>query len=396
MTRASYKFRLYPNAVQEAKFSLWLWRCRELYNACIEHRQQAWEKAREHISRIDQQNALPEIKADRPVFSEVYAQCLQDVCNRVDKAFRAFFRRVKTGQKPGFPRFRGRDRYDSFTYPQFLRGFMATDKRVLLPKIGHVRWVPWKPLNELGTVKTATVKREGKEWYVVLSCENPILSTALPADKAIGIDLGLTNLAALSDGRVLGNLVPLKRAEKRLRHAQRVLSRRKRGSGRRKREKAIVIQRHLHLARTRRAQLHEISTAVVREYRTICVEDLNVVGLSRAGGRNAQGNGLRRNIHHAAWGTFIEMLTYKAEWAGRQLVKVNPRGTSQECSGCGIEARKGLSVRTHRCPSCGLVLDRDHNAALNVLQRGLTVLACERGTGSPVDCETRGEPPMGR
>jgi len=396
MVRRSYKFRLYPNRTQEAVFDLWLWRCREFYNACIEHRQGAWKKAGKSIRKLDQQNALPGIKEDRPEFAEVYAQCLQDVCLRVDKAFRAFFRRVRAGQTPGYPRFRGRNRYDSFTYPQFLRGFKATEKRVLLPKIGHVRWKPWKSLDELGTVKTATVKREGDRWFVILSCVDPILPPAPPADAAVGIDLGLNNLVALSDGRVLGDLTPLKAAEKKLRRVQQILSRRKRGSGRRARQRDKVVRHHQHLAAMRRAQLHEMSTQIVREFGTICVEDLNIKGLARAGARNAQGTGLRRNIHHASWGAFIDMLTYKAEEAGRRFVKVNPRGTSQECSGCGVEVRKDLSVRTHRCPSCGLVLDRDQNAALNVLQRGLTVLACQPETGLGDEVNARGDLLLGR
>ena len=396
MVRRSYKFRLYPNQTQAATFELWLWRCRELYNACIEHRQQAWKKAGVSVRKLDQQNALPAIKQARPEFYGVYAQCLQDVCLRVDKAFRAFFRRVRAGQKPGYPRFRGRHRYDSFTYPQFLRGFKATDRRVLLPKIGHVRWKPWKPLDELGTVKTATVKREGAEWYVVLSCQDPVLPEAPPVDEgtAVGIDLGLMNLVALSDGRVLGDLTPLKRAEGKLRRAQRVLSRRKRGSNRRARQRAVVGKQHRHLRRMRRSQLHALSTQVVREHAVICVEDLNIAGLAKAGAATAQGRGLRRNVHHASWGIFTELLTYKAEGAGRQLVEVDPRGTSQECSRCGAEVHKNLSVRVHRC-GCGLVLDRDHNAALTVLHRGLTVLACPPGTGLSDEVNARGGRPEG-
>jgi putative transposase len=147
----------------------------------------------------------------------------------------------------------------------------------------------------------------------------------------------------------------------------------------------------------RRAQLHEISTQIVREFGVICVEDLDIQGMLTPGDgpKTAQDWGLRRNIHHASWGTFIDMLTYKAEWAGRQFVKVDPRGTSQECSGCGAEVQKDLSVRKHRCPTCELVLDRDHNAALNVLQRGLAVPACKLGTGLPSGGRTHRESPPG-
>lgn len=379
----AFKVRLYPTPSQERAFELWLWRCRELYNACLQERRDAWKKCGVSLTRIDQQNELPAVKAACPEFSEVYAQVLQDVCGRIDKTFRAFFKRAQAGATPGFPRFKGRARYNSFTYPQAGgRGHKYSDKRILLPKIGHVRWKPWKSIEEMGRIKQATVKREADGWYVVLVCEQAVPEPFPSAGRTVGLDLGLRAFVTTSTGEVLGDLEPLKRAEHKLRKAQRVVSRRKKGSNQRKKAVRTLARRAQHLARLRAAQGHEISRKLVNAHDVICVEDLNIAGLAKAGAKNAQGRGLRRNIHHAAWSGLIQKLTYKAESAGRQLIKVDPRGTSQQCSRCGVTVQKDLSVRVHRC-SCGLVLDRDHNAALNVLTRGLaiTVPACLPGTG---------------
>lgn len=371
--RRSWKFRLDPTVAQERSMKAALGLCCELYNACLQERRDAWRIAKKSIGLSVQQGQLPVIKVDRPDLRDVDAQALQDVCRRVDRAFRAFFRRVKTGQKPGYPRFHSHRRYNSFTYPQAYASNKMRADRVFLPKIGWVGWKPWKVLTDLGDPKTLTVKREADGWYAVLSCVVPTPTPLPTTGNAVGIDLGLTNLVAVSDGAMFGNLTPLKRAERHLRIAQRKVSRRVKGSNRRRKAVTILARRHQHLARVRKHQLDGITKRLVTKNDTICIEDLNVIALTGAGANNAQGKGLRRNIHHAAWGMIRWMLTYKAESAGRQLTVVPPAGTSIDCSGCGRRVLKALSERTHRC-GCGLVLDRDVNAARNILQRGLQLL----------------------
>ena len=372
MIRRSYKIRLYPNQTQEDNLQVWLDRCRDLYNACIEVKKNHWKSAKISLSFWDLQKELPKVKKECPEFKEVNAAVLQDVNGRVDKAYRAFFRRCKSGEKPGYPRFKSFNRYDSFTHPQAER-CKWTSKRVYLSNFGWIRWKPWKDFEEC-TPKTLTFKREADGWYCIVSCEleNPI--PLEPTGKEIGIDLGLHNLVATSDGDFLGDLNPLKKAEIKLRKLQEIKDRKKKGSNRRKKAVKQVAKAYQHLTRAKKYQLDVISRKLVNENDLIAIEDLDLVQLTNLGGDNAQGRGLRRNFGLAAFGILTHMLTYKAEEAGRSLVKVDPRGTTQECSECGIVVPKDLSVRTHSCPHCGLILDRDTNAAKNVLKRGQTLI----------------------
>lgn len=370
MLHRAHRFRLYPNRRQQAKLTDWLGLCRHLYNACLQQRREAWKRQRKSLRLFDQQNQLPAMKTENPEYKGVNAAVLQNVCNRIDKTFKAFFSRVATGRKPGYPRFKPIRRYRSFTHPQADYAKWRPS-HLYIPNLGWVRWRPPAALNGVTRVKTITVKREADGWYAVLSCE---IETSMPlpaTGRTVGIDLGLENLVMTSDGEVVGDLAPLKRAERKLRRQHRIVSRRKRGSNRRRKAVAILARRHQDLARARHDQLHKISRKLVDENDVICIEDLNIEQLINLGGRNAQGRGLRRNFRHAALGALTWQLTYKAESAGRRLVKVDPRGTSQVCSKCGAIVPKKLNNRWHKCPVCGLFIHRDHNSALEIKKRGL-------------------------
>jgi len=372
-TRA-YQFRLYPTKAQEGKLRSTLDLCRNLYNAALEQRIFAWKNRHKSISFYDQVNEVKVLRGDVLGYGDVSFGVAEDALNRLDKAYQAFFRRVKKGETPGFPRFKGRDRYDSLGYRS---GFKFDGKRLHLSKLGHIRTRAWCALPVEPKRVTVTKKADG--WYATFVCLNVPSTLLPPTGKVIGLDLGLKTLVMTSDGDPLGSLNHIKKAEKELRDFQRNLSRKKRGSNQGRKCRGLLARQYLHAERVRKYQLDCISRKLINENDVIAVEDLDVTQMVSTDSKKSS-RGLRRNIHLASWSTFTQMLSYKAEDAGKRVVKVDPKGTTQECSGCGRVVPKDLSVRVHECPHCGLRLDRDHNAALNVLNRGLRLL---RG-GSPV------------
>ena len=292
---------------------------------------------------------------------EIRSQVLQDVLFRVERAFRAFFRRVagKSG-KAGYPSFKSEGRYDSITYPQE-PGFSIRDGKLALSKIGHIRMKMHRPAE--GRMKMCTVVRDSGHWYACISVECEARTrTARPSGRHIGIDTGVTSFAVLSDGTRIENPMYLTRSLKKLYRLQKGLSRKKKDSANRKKAKLLVTRVHRAIRNQRADFQHRLSRTIVDQYGAITVEDLKVRNMVR-------NRHLARSISDAGWGSFLMKLAYKAEEAGRLFEKVPPHGTSQMCSGCGGKVPKSLSVRTHRCPHCGLVLDRDHNAAINILRR---------------------------
>lgn len=343
--------------------------CRWIYNKSLETRKEAWEERKESVSRYDTVKMIPIWKANNSFLADAYSQCAQETCARVDLAFRAFFRRVKSGDKPGYPRYRGRDRYDSFTYPQ--SGFrLLNDGRLYLSKIGDVKIGMHRPLE--GQCKTLTIRRDSiGNWYACFSCivePKPLP----PTDKVVGIDLGLTTFAVLSNGETIKRQRWMKRDEKDIARLQRKKELLPKGSP--ERRKAVHALRHAYerAANRRRNFAHQESRKLVNEYQFIAFEDLDIQDMQA---RNGNGNRtIRRGIADVAWGQFTQFTAYKAEWAGRGVAFVDPRGTTQNCSGCGQAVPKDLSVRKHTCPHCGLSIGRDLNAALNILSRGLATV----------------------
>ena len=351
-----YKARLTAGQQQRADYQLML--LRRLYNAALEQRIAAWRTHQKTLTFYDQERELTGLRAAFPEYAAMDRKLEESTLFSLHGAFRGFFRRIKAGEKPGFPRFKGRHRFKSMTYRQ--TGWKLEGNRLTLSGIGTFKLFLSRPYR--GDIKTVTLKQDAcGDWFVSLSCDN--VPARIPPDtgKSIGIDLGLTSLLTTSDGEHVENPRHTEAYARRLRIAQRSMSKKKRGSTRRQKARQRVAKLHRKVERTRRDNHFKVAVDLVRRFDLIAAEDLNTKGM-------AQG-WLAKSIHDAAWGQFIEILQCKAEEAGREVILVDPRGTSQECSGCGVRVPKKLHVRIHCCDGCGLVLDRDVNAARNILAR---------------------------
>ncbi len=361
--RKTFKYKLKPTPEQEQVLAFVLRRCRELYNAALQERRDAWHKCGVSVTAAGQSAQLPAVKEVRPEYHDIHSQVLQDVLARLDRAFQAFFRRVKAGETPGYPRFQGASRYNSFTYKQFGNGAALDNGFLVLSKIGTMalRWS--RPLE--GTPKTVTISREADGYYVCFSCADIPVEPLPPTGQETGIDVGLALFATLSNGEHIFNPRWYRKAERRLKTAQRCVSRRKKGSKRRRKAVTLLAKAHLKVKRQRQDFHHKEALKLVQQHDTIYLEDLQVANMVR-------NHRLAKSISDASWAQFRAILEAKAVYAGRRVVAVPPAYTSQDCSGCGRRVRKSLSVRTHICPNpdCGLVLDRDENAAKNIKRAG--------------------------
>ncbi|MFI7047322.1 RNA-guided endonuclease InsQ/TnpB family protein [Streptosporangium sandarakinum] len=386
--RRSYKFLIRPTSKQAAALTACLEDHRALYNAALEHRRTAYAKTGVSIRYGDQSAELKHIRADdadgqgRWSFSSQQA-----TLRRLDKAFAAFFARVKAGRTPGFPRFKGKGWFDTVTWPKDGDGCWwdsqpdhPTATFVRLQGVGHVRVHRHRPVR--GTVKTISVKREGSRWYVALSCDD-VPARPLPATGAVvGLDLGVAWLVTTSDGEHLANPRHLTASAEQLTAAQRALFRKKRGSKRRRKAVARIAALHAKVRRRRLDGAHKAALAVVRGYDVIVHEDLRIANMTRsasgtidAPGRSvAAKSGLNRSILDAGWGVFLTILSHKAESAGRGLITVNPANTSRTCSRCGHVAKENrLTQAAFRCVTCGHAAHADVNAAKNILRAGLAL-----------------------
>jgi putative transposase len=377
-TRKAFQYRLYPTSKQEQHLLFVLRRCRELYNSALEERRAYYQMRHTGIGYTRQAAELTEIKAAFPAYQDIHSQVLQDVLRRVDQTFAAFFRRVLNGEKPGYPRFKSTSRYRSFTYPQ--SGFALAGNILTLSKIGDLKVRLHRPMQ--GQVKTCTITRDVNHWYVTFSCE--VEDEPLPpCEKAIGIDLGLLHFATLSTGETIENPRHYHRGLKRIKLLQQVKDRRKKGSRRRKRTVIALAKAHRKVRNQRKDFQHKAARSLVTRFGTLVFEDLQILNMSAApdpkpdpeqdgaylpNGASAKA-GLNQSILDAGWGQFQQFCVAKAESAGRRVLFVDPRSTSQRCSGCGAIVKKALSERWHSC-ACGTELDRDHNAAINILLAG--------------------------
>jgi putative transposase len=401
MSLKTFKYRLSPTKRQDALLQWALDRNREVYNAALQERRDAWTVCKQHpnfydpewrtehardysVNCYDQINQLPDIKEDREEYQGIYSQVLQDTLRRVDKSFKAFFRRVMSGQVAGYPRFQGKDRYDSFCYPQ--SGFSVekigkSKNKLVLSKVGHITIKLHRPIQ--GNIKSCTIKREGQHWYVCFACEIQVYPRTPYTDSLVGVDMGVSKLATLSTGDVIENPKHYRHAQAKLASLQQKVARKKRGSHRREKALARFSKAHRVVRSQRQDYLHKQSRNLVNTYETIVFEDIKPGNMSKRAkpkqdeetgeylpnGASAK-SGLNKSILDAGWSTFIFMCTYKAENAGMvQVVKVDPKYTSQKCSQCGVTKKKQLSERWHSC-ECGCELDRDHNAAINIARLG--------------------------
>jgi putative transposase len=402
----TFKYRLYPTKRQIRLLESQLEECRWLWNTFLAERKQAWEERHESVTYTDQQDALPLLKRTvRPTLMDVHAQVVQDVARRLDKAFDHFFRRLKAGETPGYPRFKGRGRYASLTYPQWENGVKLTAnlKRLWLSKIGDVKLIYHRPLQ--GIPKTATIRRTATgKWFVTIACEwEP---TPLPPTlHEVGIDVGLHTFATCSDTVAIANPRFFRTEEKALAKAQRkhqlaldahkatraeVTNQTKHDHpemdanhvwkavsqnaeeqaawGHRQKRRKVVARTHERITWRRDDFTHQHSRRIVNACDLIAIEDLTITNM-------VQNHHLAKSIHDVAWGQFAQLIACKAAWAGRQFIAVNPAYTSQECSGCGHrKSDLALADRIYHCLACGLVIDRDLNAALNILARGRACL----------------------
>jgi putative transposase len=383
----AYKYKLQPSAKFIAIFESWLGICCELYNAALQERRDAWRQAKKSIKYQEQQNTLPEIKETRRDVSRVHSQVLQNVLRRVESAFDGFFGRIKKGKKKaGYPRFRSRHRYASFTYPQS-DGFEILGGRLHLSKIGSVKIHLSRPI--VGTMKTCQIKREADGWYAIIVVEAMPHDALAMTNKTAGIDVGLENFATLSNGEKIANPKYLRASERKLKTSQRAVSRKKRSGKNRQKSRQLLAKKHLKIKRQRLDFHHKEAQKLVATFDTLVVEDLNIAGMMK-------NHHLAKSISDAGWNQFILILTSKAENAGRKVIVVDPAFTSQDCSQCRNRVRKGLAEREHRCIACGFVAHRDHNSAINIENKagsppsgmGAVALPCELKIYQPAELES--------
>lgn len=358
----TFKYRIYPTGKQTTAIDETLETHRRIYNNALNQRKTGYEQFKESITYADQSVSYKQARETNEYYQKTNFSSVQRTLRRLDKAFKGFFRRVKAGDKPGYPRFKGKNRWKSveFTYGD---GSKIRDNRKLyIQNIGEIKVKFHRPMK--GIIKTVTIRRQVGKYYACFSCETePELLE--PTGAVVGIDMGISNFVTTSDGEFFEPPKYLRQSERKLRRQQRKVARRKKGSNRRRKAVKAFQRTHEHIANQRKDAAHKIARTLVNDYDIIAVENLNTNGLLK-------NHHLAKSIADAAWNTFIMILAYKAAEAGRKLIKVDPRYTSQVCSQCGEIVKKDLSVRTHRCPRCGLVLDRDVNAALNILTKALT------------------------
>ena len=376
----TYRYRLYPSKEQEEILSNWLEVCRQVWNWALQIRKTAYEEKRPFPTYIDLLKLLASQKKERPQWATVHSQVLQDVIHRQSEAYRRFFEARQQKKKARPPRFKGKDKYYSFTFPQAMmkgkRRFKlypnprrTTNRKNFLfwpgKSLGEIKVIIHRPLPPQFVPKTLTIKltKTGK-WFLCITGEIPQASNLRGEPRLpIGIDLGLSNWATLSEGSVFANPRCYRSFERKLRQAHRRLSRKKKGSQRREKARRNLAKVYEKIANKRRDWAHKKSSLLVKKYNPIVIEDLNIKGLCRTR--------LGKFVHDAGWAQFISYLHYKAVIAGVQVIKVGSWGTSQICPFCGAKVPKTLEIRIHHCSICGLILPRDQASALEILRRGV-------------------------
>lgn len=365
----NFQYRLYPNKAQVTALDDMLHAYRSLYNAALQERRDAWRRRGASVRYAEQCAQLKDIRAGGDPLNQYNFTAAQQVLRRLDKAFDAFFRRIKSGQKAGYPRFKSASRFRSVPF-RFGDGATLRSDRLNIQGVGQVK-VKWhRPIPPGAVIKLATVQRDGDEWYVSFQLELSETEKPVHAGPPVGIDLGLSSLVTLSTGEKVEPPHYFRRAEAKLARQQRRLAGRKRGSKRQDKARKQVAKTHQKIRNQRKDFAHKLSRRLANEFSLIAFEDLNVSGMVRSS--------FAKSILDAGWGQVLTFTDYKAEEAGGLVTRENPYRSSQECNGCGCIVPKDLSVRVHVCPQCGLIIDRDENAALNILDRALIRLGRSR------------------
>jgi putative transposase len=377
----NFKYRLLGNKEVFSKADNWLFLMRQLYNAALEEKIVNWNQAKHNISCYEQMKELKYIRRELPEYAAINAQTLRTPLHRLDFAFQKFFKGIKRGERVGFPRFKGKGRFNSFAMEQ--NGWKLDGKYLTIRNLGKFKIRLSRPLE--GDIKRITIHKEptGK-WYALFSCENILDRKLKPSNKIIGIDVGIKSFLVDSDGKKVHSPNFLRKGLGILRTRRRKLSRCKRGSNNRNKTKLLVAKTYEHITSQRHDWLHKLTNYYIKNYGIICIEDLNIQGL-------AQNHSVAISVTDAGWRKFFDFLNYKAEEAGRVVIKV-PRfePTSKTCSQCGaINQELKLNERQWVCKSCGVSHDRDYNAAKNIKRVGQTQQMLTCGNSQSVVCESQ-------
>jgi len=375
--RSAYQYRLRLTKKQEAEIERWLDMLRHQYNYLLADRFSWYEQNRCSINScplvchlpelknnpdyFSQQNSLPQLKKDRPWYKVVQSQVLQNCVKRVDLAFKRFLKGDSNGKRSGKPRFKGKNRYKSLTFPSLSKN-PINGNILTLPKFGKVKMIYHRPIPKGFKIKTATITRKADGYYVTLSIQDDRVPDVIPVDSVenpIGIDMGLKSFLVKSDGSEVPIPQYYRKAQKRLKKIQKTVSRSKKGSNNRKKAVYKLGKAHKKVADTRKNFHFKTAKSLLDNHDLVAHEKLNIKGLAKTK--------MAKSIHDAGWGQFLSILSNKAENAGLVTVAVNPRNTSQNCSNCGEKVPKKLKDRIHCCPHCGYTEDRDVNAAINIL-----------------------------
>jgi putative transposase len=385
--KKTHKYRAYPTKAQISRIENQFSMCRHLYNWALADRIWLYENCGVSINYNLQQNELPLLKAERPWYKSVHSQVLQNVLKRLDLSYQAFFRRVKEGSEaPGFPRFKKYKQWDSITYPQY--SLRPTSDIIKVSKIGDLKIQYHREITVSAKIKTLSIVKEAGKWFVCFSFEQELeIELNQTPTSFLGIDLGLNDFYYDSDGNSIATPKHLRKSEMKLAKLQRKLAKAPKRTTKYLKILRAIWKCHYRIKCQRNDFLHKAANDLLSKADVIVVEKLNIKNMTKkpktkkdpdsdgflSNGASAKA-GLNKSISDAGWGKFLTFLKYKADLLGKQVVSVNPAYTSQICSGCGEIVKKTLLVRTHRCPHCKLILNRDHNAAINILRLGLQSL----------------------
>jgi putative transposase len=376
--RTAHQYRLRLTKLQQATIDQWLELARRQYNYRLSERFNWYEQNRCDINACPLICHLPELK-DRPDFysqkrdlvnskklfpeyKELPSHTLQDVIARVEKTFDRWVSGDSNGHRSGKPRFKGQGRFRSIAFPDPVKPEHIDGRFIQLPKIGKLKMILHRPIPDGFKVKTAAIVKKVDGYYITLSLQDstvPVFTPDAPEmGNTIGIDVGLKSFLVDDAGTEVEIPQHYRKAEKRLKRGQRSLSRKKKGSNRRKKAIKRVAKAHLKVSNKRKDFHYKTAKKLLQQGKHVAHEKLNIKGLAKSR--------LAKSVNDAGWGQFLQILSIKAERAGLLAIAVNPNGTSQDCSGCGTKVSKTLKDRIHACPECGLTLDRDHNAAINI------------------------------
>ncbi len=372
----SYKFRLYPSNKEEIKLLKTLDLCRQTYNFLLQELND-----QKVIDKSQIQGIIPDLKICEPRFNKLYSKTMQYECYRLFSNLRTLSKLKEKRNKVGRLRFKGKNWFKSFTYNQSGFKFIETGKRfqtLKLSKIGEIKIRAHRNLN--GKVKQITIKKEqsGKWFAIIITEENNKTENKLNIDQAVGIDLGLINIIHDSDNKVIQNPRHLNKHEQKLKHLQRILSKKKKGSKNRNKIRIKLSKQHEKITSIRNDFIHQISNYYIKKYDIIAVEDLQIKNM-------VKNRYLSKSISDASWNKLRQFLTYKAENAGKLLVTVNPHGTTQRCNNCKTKVKKNLWNRIHNCDKCGLIIPRDYNSALEIKDMAIKSIRQELPEFKPVE-----------